>query len=86
MQRKQVDAHPSGIADATPLLRGMRVCDKSNEHASGGERGIIIRLGTEANGWTGYAWVKFDRFPGRWVNLTHLEVLEMPAADEHQKT
>ena len=55
---------------------GSRVCEKSNERA----RGTVIILGTEANGRAGYAWIKFDRRSGAWVDLAHLEVLPMPGS------
>jgi hypothetical protein len=79
MERKQLGFPPSGESNNARIRPGSRVFEKSNER----ERGTVIRLGTEANGWAGYAWIKFDRRSGKWVDLTLLGVLGMPSSDEH---
>jgi hypothetical protein len=84
MQSKPSGAYPSYASSNALIQRGSRVREKHDEHMPEGERGTVIRLGTEANGWAGFAWVKFDRRSGQWVDLTHLEALNMPGSSgEH---
>ena len=84
MQSKPLGAHPSYAANNALIQQGSRVRVKNQEQMPEGERGTVIRLGTQANGWVGFAWVKFDRRSGQWVDLTHLETLDMPSSSaEH---
>ena len=77
MQSKQSEDRPAGGANDAHIRAGSRVREKGNE----GARGTVIILGREANGRAGYAWIKFDRRSGAWVNLTQLEVLGTPGSD-----
>ena len=77
MQSKQSEDRPAGGANDTHIRVGSRVREKGNE----GARGTVIILGTEARGRAGYAWIKFDRRSGAWVDLAQLEVLGMPGSD-----
>jgi hypothetical protein len=76
MQSKQSEDRPAGVANDTHIRIGSRVREKGNE----GARGTVIILGTEARGWVGYAWIKFDHRSGAWVDLAQLEVLGTPGS------
>lgn len=50
MQSKPLEAHPSNAANNALIQQGSRVREKNQEQMPGGERGTVVRLGTQANG------------------------------------